>query len=290
MIKAFSGDSPSLTITAVAERTGLTRAVARRYLFTLRELGCVAEHERRFSLTPKILDLGFTYLSTMSVADLAQPVMESVVAELHESCSLSVLDGRDVVYVGRVPTKRIMSVNLVVGSRLPAHATSMGKVMLAYADDATLAAFFSGPPLRAVDATNHLRRGRVASGPRRSPNAGVGDGRSGIGGRHSIGGRTGWDRRQRVAAAINVSAHATRVSQEELCQKYLPVPPECRSDDHRIAGRAGPPGRRAACGERWRPSRLLAATHVAQPVILLGTRGEARRRDQRGTRAANAPL
>ena len=145
MIKAFSGDSPSLTIAAVAERTGLPRAVARRYLFTLRELGCVAEHERRFSLTPKVLDLGFTYLSTMSVADLAQPVMESVVAELHESCSLSVLTAADVVDARRRPDQAHHERQ--PGRRLaPARACHVdGQGHARVRDDATLSAFFSGP-------------------------------------------------------------------------------------------------------------------------------------------------
>lgn len=223
VIRAFSSDSPAPTISEVAERAGLPRAVARRYLFTLRDLGWVVEHERRFTLTPKVLDLGFTYLSTMSVADLAQPYMEAVVAELHESCSLSVLDGRDIVYVGRVPTKRIMSVNLVVGSRLPAHATSMGKVLLAHADEATLDAFFAGPPLqpltrRTICGEAALRQTLVEV--RRLGWAGADqESEEGI---RSVGAPV-WDRRQRVVAAINVSAHATRVSQQELWERYLPV-------------------------------------------------------------------
>src|SRR5262249_27900578 len=114
VIKAFSATSPSLTMAEVAERTGLARAVARRYLLTLGELHCVRQHDGRFMLTPRVLDLGFAYLSTMNVASLAQPTMESVTSLLGESCSLSVLDGRDIVYLARVPAKRIMSISLVV--------------------------------------------------------------------------------------------------------------------------------------------------------------------------------
>jgi IclR family pca regulon transcriptional regulator len=92
VIKAFSAEAPALTIAEVSQRTGLTRAVARRYLFTLEELGCVARNGSSFVLTPRSLDLGFTYLSTLDVANLAQPFMERLTQQLHESCSVSVLD------------------------------------------------------------------------------------------------------------------------------------------------------------------------------------------------------
>jgi IclR family pca regulon transcriptional regulator len=223
VIKAFSAESPSLTMTAVAKRTNLPRAVARRYLFTLATLGFVSEHEGRYALTPKVLDLGFTYLSTMSVADLAQPFMERVVAELHESCSLSVLDGREVVYVGRVPTKRIMTVNLVVGSRLPAHATSMGKVLLAQLDTESLNAFFAGPPLqpltrRTICSEGELRR-TLAEVRQRGWAVADQESEDGI---RSVAAPV-WERSGRISAAINVSAHASRVTKKELCDRYLPV-------------------------------------------------------------------
>src|SRR5690349_951245 len=130
VIRAFH-DQRSLTIAEVASRTALTRAVARRYLLTLQRLGYVGQYGNNFSLTPRILDLGFTFLSSLNVANIAPPFMEALVETLHESCSVGVLEGADVVYVARVAARRIMSINLVVGSRLPAHATSMGKVLLA---------------------------------------------------------------------------------------------------------------------------------------------------------------
>ena len=101
-----------MTLSEVAQRTGLTRAAARRFLLTLETLGYVASDARRFRLTPKVLDLGFSYLSSMELWDVAMPYMEEVSATIHESCSASVLEGCDIVYVARVPTKRIMSVAL----------------------------------------------------------------------------------------------------------------------------------------------------------------------------------
>ncbi len=130
VIKAFGVDAPRMTLSEVAARAGLTRAGARRILLTLENLGYVASDDKKFFLTPKILDLGYAYLSTTPFWDPAEPIMEQLVADLHESCSISVLDGADIVYVARVPTSKIMAVSLGIGSRLPAYATSMGRILL----------------------------------------------------------------------------------------------------------------------------------------------------------------
>jgi IclR family pca regulon transcriptional regulator len=131
VIRSFSAESQRQTLTEVAERTGLTRAGARRILLTLHTLGYVRHDGRLFQLSPRILDLGFAYLSSLPFWNLAEPVMEKLVADVKESCSAAVLDGTDIVYVLRVPTQKIMSINLGVGSRLPAYCTSMGRMLLA---------------------------------------------------------------------------------------------------------------------------------------------------------------
>lgn len=223
VIKAFSGASPSLSMAEVAERSGLARAVARRYLLTLRELQCVQEHEGRFRLTPRVLDLGFAYLSTASVATLAQQTMEAVRDQLGESCSLSVLDGREIVYIGRAPAKRIMSINLGIGSRLPAHATSMGKVLLAYLPAPELDAFFAGHVLEA-----HTKRTIVREPVLRAELVRVKEqGWAQADGEIEIGLRSLaapiWDHNGRVCAAINISAHASRVQNAEFLRHHLPV-------------------------------------------------------------------
>ncbi len=138
VIRSFSADAPRQTLTEVAGRSGLTRAGARRILLTLETLGYVRTDGKHFSLTPRILDLGFAYLSSMPIWNLAEPVMESLVAEIKESCSAAVLDGTDIVYVLRVPTHKIMSISLGVGSRLPAYCTSMGRMLLAGLPEAEL--------------------------------------------------------------------------------------------------------------------------------------------------------
>jgi IclR family pca regulon transcriptional regulator len=131
VIRSFDAEHPQLTLSEVAARTGLTRATARRLLLTLGELGYVSADGRRFSLTPRVLDIGYAYLSSLNVQQIAQPYLEALSERVHESVSVTVLDGADVVYVARVPTKRIMTISLGLGSRLPAYCTSMGRVLLA---------------------------------------------------------------------------------------------------------------------------------------------------------------
>lgn len=131
VIRSFSVQSPRQTLSEVAASTGLTRAGARRILLTLQTLGYVVSDGKLFSLTPRILDLGFAYLSSMPIWNLAEPVMEGLAEEVGESCSAAVLEGTDIVYVMRVATHKIMSITLGVGSRLPAYCTSMGRVLLA---------------------------------------------------------------------------------------------------------------------------------------------------------------
>jgi IclR family pca regulon transcriptional regulator len=138
VIRSFSAAAPRQTLSEVAAATGLTRAGARRILLTLQSLGYVETDGKRFGLTARILELGFAYLSSMPIWNRAEPVMEALVAQVKESCSAAVLDGTDIVYVLRVQTHKIMRINLAVGTRLPACCTSLGRVLLADLDDATV--------------------------------------------------------------------------------------------------------------------------------------------------------
>ena len=131
VIRSFSAERPSQTLSEVAAQTGLTRAGARRILLTLQTLGYVHSDGKHFQLTARILDLGFAYLSSQPLWNLATPLMETLSETVQESCSAGVLDGLDVMYVVRVHAHKIMSTNLGVGSRLPAFWTSMGRVLLA---------------------------------------------------------------------------------------------------------------------------------------------------------------
>jgi IclR family pca regulon transcriptional regulator len=131
VIESFDARAPAMTLSDVAKRTGLSRGTARRLLHTLVELGYAGFDGKLFTLRPRVLSLGFAYLHSQNLWQLAQPYMVELVEKVHESCSIAVLDGTDIVYVARVPTAaRIMSINLGIGTRLPAFLTSMGRVLL----------------------------------------------------------------------------------------------------------------------------------------------------------------
>src|ERR1700712_1905056 len=128
-----------MTLSEIATLTNLTRATARRFLLTLVEIGYMQTDGRLYSLTPRVLELGFSYLAALSLPEIAQPALEELSRATGESSSASVLDGDDIVYVARVAVRRIMSVSITVGTRFPAHSTSMGRVLLAgLAPDALL--------------------------------------------------------------------------------------------------------------------------------------------------------
>jgi IclR family transcriptional regulator, pca regulon regulatory protein len=147
VIRAFDAEHPELTLSDVARATGLTRAAARRFLLTLVELGYMRTDGRLFALRPRVLELGYAYLSSLSLPEVALPHLETLVAQTRESSSVSVLDGEDVVYVARVPTKRIMTVAISVGTRFPAYATSMGRVLLAARPEPWLHSYLAGAKL-----------------------------------------------------------------------------------------------------------------------------------------------
>jgi IclR family transcriptional regulator, pca regulon regulatory protein len=131
VIRAFGPDRTRLTLSEVAREAGLTRAAARRFLLTLVELGYVRSDGREFSLRPRVLELGYAYLSGMTLPNVAYPHIQDLVDRVRESSSVAVLDGDEVVDIVRVPAKRIMTVSVPIGSRFPAHATSKGRVLLA---------------------------------------------------------------------------------------------------------------------------------------------------------------
>ena len=135
IIEAFGETTQRLTIAEAARITGLDRATARRSLLTLAELGYADYDGKFFSLTPRILRLGHAYLSTTPLPLLVQPYLDVLAEKVGQSASVSVLDGTDILYVARAPHKRIISINLTTGSRLPAYCVSMGRVLLAALPD-----------------------------------------------------------------------------------------------------------------------------------------------------------
>lgn len=223
VIQAFGRDTQRMTLSGVAARTGLTRATARRFLLTLEALGFVARDGNLFELTPKVLDLGFAYLSSRDLWEIALPHMEQVTEATRESCSASVLDGDDIVYVARVPTKRIMSIGLNVGARLPAFATSMGRVLLAALPDDRLEARVAAmalPPLTPRTITDRavlveaVRRARTLGYAAVDEELEEGLRSIAVPIRNKAGA---------VLAAMNVSGQASRTSVEDMIATFLPA-------------------------------------------------------------------
>ena len=144
VLRSVAGDRPSATLAEIAARSGLSRAAARRLVLTLEHLGYVHGAGREYRLTPRVLELGYGFLGARDLTDLAQPWMEQLAHRVNESCSMAVLDGRDIVYVARVSVRKVMTVSLAVGARLPAYCTSMGRVLLAGLPPAGLEAWLDG--------------------------------------------------------------------------------------------------------------------------------------------------
>ncbi|GAA0404930.1 IclR family transcriptional regulator domain-containing protein [Micromonospora gifhornensis] len=222
VIRAFDAEHPQLTLSEVARATGLTRAAARRFLLTLVELGYVHTDGRLFALRPRILDLGYAYLSSLSLPEVAQPHMEALVAQVHESCSVSVLDGDEVVYVARVPTKRIMTVGISVGTRFPAYATSMGRVLLAAQPTDWLDDYLATAQLRALTRRTITDPAKLRTTLNRIAGQGyaIVDQELEEGLRSLAAPIHGDD--GAVVAAVNVSAHASRGTFDAIRRELLP--------------------------------------------------------------------
>ncbi len=220
VIRTLSGAEP-LTLSEVARASELSRASARRFLLTLEELGYVQQAGGRFALTPRVLELGFSYLSALGLPEVAQPHLERLVAQVHESSSVSVLDGESIVYVARVPTQRIMTVTVSVGTRFPAYATSMGRVLLAGLEGQVRAELLERielEPLAHETITTHAQLYRVLDQVRAQGYAIVDQElESGL---RSVATPIR-DRRGAVIAAINLAVQASRLSVEEIEQSLL---------------------------------------------------------------------
>ena len=223
VIRAFDAEHRELAHSEVARLTGLTRAAARRFLLTLVKLGYVNLSQGRFSLRPRVLELGYAYLSSLTLPEVALPHMEQLVAKVNESCSISVLDDIDVVYVARVPTRRIMSITLAVGTRLPAFVTSMGRVLLAGLPDEELEerlARIEVTQLTSRTVTDKDALRVILAGVRRQGYAATdqeleeGLRSLAVPLRSSSGA---------VTAALNVSVHASRASMASLRREFLPL-------------------------------------------------------------------
>lgn len=138
VIRAFDANHPALTLTEVARRAGISAAAARRFLHTLETIEYVRSDGRNFSLTPRVLELGYSFLSSLTTPQIMRPHLERLANSINESVSAAVLSGSDIVYIARASAHRVMKISISVGTRFPAYATSMGRVLLAQLPDTEL--------------------------------------------------------------------------------------------------------------------------------------------------------
>ena len=223
VIEIFEGRTEGLTVTDVARETGFSRAAVRRLLITLELLGYAEITGRVYRLRPPVLKLGFSYLSSTSLATMAQPVLERVTEAAHESSSLSVLDDDQVLYLARSTAKRVMSVGLSVGSRLPAYCTSMGRVLLAALPDEELTTVLNRLEIKALTPKTTVDKSLLQEIIRRVRMEGfaLADEELELGLRSlAVPVKT---RSGRVIAAMNTGVHAARVSAADMIARFLPI-------------------------------------------------------------------
>ncbi|WP_089727517.1 IclR family transcriptional regulator domain-containing protein [Modicisalibacter muralis] len=224
VILAFDSDNPRMTLSEVAARTGMNRARARRFLLTLHALGYVRKQHRHFELAPKALQLGYAFLSANNYRSVIQQHLEDITQRIGESSSLGVLDGNEVIYVARsAAPHRLMAITLSIGTRLPAVATSMGRVLLAQLPEAELDALLATTTLTAY--TEHtitdkrVLRERLAEVRRQGYCIVDQELDSGL---RSLAVPT-FDANGKLLGAINVSTNAARIDLATLTDKFLPL-------------------------------------------------------------------
>ena len=222
VIRCFDADHPRLTVSEAAEMAGTTRASARRILLTFKGLGLMRTDGRHFSLTPRVLELGWNYFASLGVDEIAKPLMRDLVAQVDESCSMATLDLPDIVYIARVHTKRVMTIGGGIGSRLPAHATAAGIILLGTLTEQQLDDYLT-QPLEAYTAktTTEPEQLRAVIDSARMRGWALNDQSLEIGLRGiAVPVR---DRSNEVVAALSVSSNSARTTLDDLRGRCLPA-------------------------------------------------------------------
>jgi IclR family pca regulon transcriptional regulator len=234
VIEVFDERRARLSLSEVAQAAGITRAAARRYLLTLTKLGYADYDGKFFSLAPKILRLGYAYLASTALPSRVQPFLERISEDIHESSSAAVLDDADIVYIARAATRRIMSIGLGVGSRLPAYCTSLGRALLAYQEPAWVDEYFRRVHLKRLTAKTKTSERSIRESLAQVRQLGY----SLIDEELELGLRSIsvpiLDGHGRIACAINVSVQTSRLSCEQLVERALPILQSAARDLRRI--------------------------------------------------------
>ena len=223
ILACFDSTRPTMTLTEVAEASGLARPTARRLLLTLEELGYVRVNDGAFTLTAQVLRLGLAYVSSLGLWEIARPHMGALVAQTGESTSMTQLDGSDIVYVARVAVPKLIALRVDVGTRFPAVRTSQGKVLLAALDAQTLDDTLAQPSRADLGTVLHKPSGDLREELRivRARGWALADEELAVGVRSvAVPVRDGTGA---VRAAMNVTVHAAETSVETLTEQHLPL-------------------------------------------------------------------
>lgn len=223
VLRAFDQNHPEMQLSEVAVATKLSPAVARRCLNTLVQLGYVAKHGRRFLLRPEVLVFGSAYVASMNLETVALPTLQGLRDETGDSSSMAVLSGHDILYIAHVSTNRHIRLSANVGTRFPLHATSLGKVLLAFQGEELTDAYFATAALkrfteRTVTSAAELRE-RLANVRSNGYDSALDELDYGI---VSVAVPV-FDKDRRITSAINCSTSTTRISQDELVRTRLPL-------------------------------------------------------------------
>jgi len=223
VIRAFTRDQPSLSLSEIARGAGMPAATARRCLLTLEELGYVTRRGRDFVLRPKVLELGAAYLESMNIEHLTKTHLEELASKTSDSAALCVLDGAEIVYVARTSVRTLLRLEAHVGSRFPAHATSVGRVLLAGLSPEHLERYFSTVQLVALTertVTNPARLRQLIEDCRRSGYSAVEDELA-----YGVVALAVpvFDHNGRVVASVNTSSHSKKISKSKLVRERLPM-------------------------------------------------------------------
>lgn len=225
VIRAFGTDAPRMTLAQVAGFTGLSRAVARRCLLTLVHDGYAVSDGKHFSLSAKILELGYAFLSSSRITDLAKPLMEEVARDTGEICALAALDATEIVFlhIARPVSGRLWTLNLGAGSRLPAHATAMGRMLLAALANSDLRSYLKTASLHKLTGRTTVDRKKLRRAILRART----DGWCLVDGEVDTGLRSiailACDRASNANVALNIVCQAGRTADRKMVSDFLPV-------------------------------------------------------------------
>ena len=223
VIRSFDRIHAKQTITQISERTLLARPTVLRLLITLEELGYVRELDNKYSLTPKVVDLGMAYISALGLYGAAKPHMENLSKEVDQSVSIAELDGSDIVYTGRVEVPKIVSVGVTVGARLPSASTALGRVLLADLSQAELEEVLNTPTLSMFYPRTNFTVDQLCPRLEKVRNNGWAESDEDLQyGVHAIAAPIRGEHGA-VVAAVGIGVHTSEVSKDVIRDNYLPL-------------------------------------------------------------------